>query len=76
LYLVGRRYYPIPYEYIRLLKVIFVCGVLFAARVLLGGTWSWEVALIAVYPAALWATGFFNAGEVAFVRRYLRLRGS
>ncbi len=76
LYLAGRRYYPIPYEYIRLLKVIFVCGVLYAVRFAIGGTWPWEVVLIAAYPAALLATGFFNAREVAFARRYLRLPGS
>ncbi len=76
LYLVGRRYYPIPYEYIRLLKVVFVCGVLYAVRFVIGGTWPWEVVLIAAYPAALLATGFFNAREVAFARRYLRLPGS
>ena len=76
LYLVGRRYYPIPYEYLRLLKVIFVCGLLYAAGFAIGGAWPWEVALIAVYPAALFATGFFNAREVAFVRRSLRLPGS
>lgn len=76
LYLLGRRYYPIPYEYIRLLKVILVCGVLFAVRILTESSWPWEVVLLAVYPVALAATGFFNAGEVASVRRYLRLRGS
>ncbi len=76
LYLVGRRYYPIPYEYIRLLKVVFVCGVLYAVRFVIGGTWPWEVVLVAAYPAALLATGFFNAREVAFARRYLRLPGS
>ncbi len=76
LYAVGRRYYPIPYEYIRLLKVIFVCGVLYTVRVVIGNTWPLEVVLIAAYPAALFATGFFNAQEVAFARRYLRLPGS
>lgn len=82
LYLVGRRYYPIPYEYIRLLKVIFACGVLFAVRELTASAWpgeiAWpaEIALVAAYPVALWAIRFFNAGEVAFARRYLRLRGS
>ena len=76
LYLVGRKHYPIPYEYVRLIKVIFVCGVLFAVRVLTDNTWPGEIALVAAYPAALWATGFFNAGEVAFAKRLLRLRGS
>ncbi len=76
LYLIGRRYYPIPYEYARLLKVILVGGVLFAVRQFAEITWAGEIALVALYPAALAATGFFNAGEVAIARRYLRLRGS
>ena len=88
LYLVGRRYYPIPYEYLRLLKVVFACGMLFAVRELTGSAWSGEIAwlgeiawpgeivLVAAYPLALWAMRFFNAEEMAFARRYLRLRGS
>ena len=82
LYLVGRRYYPIPYEYIRLLKVVLAVGVLFAVRELTESAWpgqiAWpgEIALVAAYPVALWAMRFFNAGEMAFARRYLRLRGS
>lgn len=76
LYWVGRKYYPIPYEYIRLLKVIFVCAGLYATHVFIGSTWLGEIVLIIAYPVTLFATGFFNAEEVAFAKRYLRLHGS
>lgn len=76
LYWVGRKYYPIPYEYIRLLKVILGCAVLYAAHMFIGSNWLWEIILLAAYPVILFASGFFNAREVAFAKRYLHLHGS
>ena len=78
LYLVSRRSYPIPYEYGRLLRITLVCGGLFA----IGQLWKGadgvlvRLALIVGYPIVLGITGFFNAQEVGFVRRHLRLRES
>ena len=76
LYWVGRKYYPIPYEYIRLLKVILGCAVLYAAHMFIGSNWLWEIILLAAYPVILFASGFFNPREVAFAKRYLHLHGS
>lgn len=78
LYLVSRKSYPIPYEYGRILRIALVCGGLFAV----GQLWQGEdgvlvrLALIVGYPIVLGITGFFNAQEVGFVRRHLRLRES
>jgi O-antigen/teichoic acid export membrane protein len=72
----SQRFYPIPYEYGRLLRVV-VAGLAayFAAalllpdipRALVGLTARGAVVLI-VYPALLGAIGFFHAREVARIR--------
>ena len=76
LYLVGRKYYPVPYEYLRLFKVALVCGGLYGIHIVINSSWLWEVILVIIgYPVILFAIRFFTGDEIAFVRRRLHLHG-
>lgn len=73
MYLASRRYYPVPYEYGRILKVVLVCGGIYLAGEYMDGGLFMEMGLLALYPVLLLAGRFFNAQETAFVKRRLRL---
>jgi O-antigen/teichoic acid export membrane protein len=76
MYVFTQRLFPVPYEWGRLLRVVATVAVLVGVGELLVPTSGApslliRAALFAAYPAALFATGFFTAGE----RRWLtRLR--
>ena len=80
LFLLGRKLYPVPYEWDRLARLACVfaacSGLLWSAWAGTGGSGAlWliaRVAGLAAYPALLWAGGFLTDDE----RSALRLRWS
>jgi O-antigen/teichoic acid export membrane protein len=74
-FVVSRRFYPIPYQYGRLAKLVGVVTVLYAATGLVPSGSSLAVmaektALLLVgYPLLLWITRFFEPAELEHARR-------
>jgi O-antigen/teichoic acid export membrane protein len=76
MYVFTQRLFPVPYEWRRLLRVVFTVAVLVGVAELLVPTSGVDgllirAALFAAYPLLLFATGFFTDGER---RRLARLR--
>jgi O-antigen/teichoic acid export membrane protein len=72
MYVFTQRLFPVPYEWGRLLRVVATVAAIVALGELLVPTEGADglllrAALLAVYPLALWATGFFSEEE----RRWL-----
>jgi len=71
----SRRAYPIPYEWGRLARVALAGVAAYAAAAFvpamphLAGLLVRGGVIVAVYAAALGATGFFRANEIAWLRR-------
>jgi len=68
-YLINLRIYPLPYERIRILKIVTVTAlVLFALNLIQVSSWKKELlfklAVLLLFPLALWITGFFAPGEL------------
>jgi O-antigen/teichoic acid export membrane protein len=79
----ARRFYPIPYEWGRLLRVaIAAVAAAVTARALpemhpLGGLAARGTVTVAVFVSLLWASGFLRSTERAFLREQLsRHRGT
>lgn len=78
LWLVVRRFYPVAYEWGRLLRVLAAMGVVLGAWVLwpdppAGGTWlGIRVGLILAYPLALVLLGVVGRNELAALSRLRR----
>lgn len=77
LYRVIRRYYPIRYEWGRILKICGVCGGLFLAGTLDMGAHArlYKLALLIGYPFALLLVQFFDPQEVGVMRRMAFRKG-
>jgi O-antigen/teichoic acid export membrane protein len=76
MYVFTQRLFPVPYEWGRLLRIVFTVTALVGIAELLVPTSGAlglliRIALFAAYPVALLATGFFTAGER---RQLARLR--
>ena len=73
LYLLTTRYYPIPYEWSRLIKIDLIAGGIFTLRFVpeIDASWIYKGYLLLLYPVLLVAARFFNAEEVDFVKRKL-----
>jgi len=74
MYVFTQRLFPVPYEWGRLIRVLAVSAALVGLGELLLPTDGFvglalRVALWLVYPLALLATGFFTAGERAWLAR-------
>jgi len=72
MYVFTQRLFPVPYEWGRLLRVVLAVAAIVGLAELVVPTEGAEglllrAALLAVYPLALWATGFFSEEE----RRWL-----
>ena len=70
LYLLTKRYYPIPYEWSRLIKIVLIVGGIFTLRFLpeIDASWIYKTFIILLYPVLLMATRFFNTEEVDFIK--------
>ena len=66
LYFVARRYYPIPYEFGRLLKLTAVASVVFYFGYTIHGSWEilLKLGLLLSFPVLLFLTGFFERREL------------
>jgi O-antigen/teichoic acid export membrane protein len=74
LYLVVRRFYPVPYEWKRLLKIALAAGVAIALYILVDpGTHAflWKIALLLLFVLLLTIMKFFVPSEIAGVTRLL-----
>jgi O-antigen/teichoic acid export membrane protein len=89
-YFYSEKWYPIPYEWSRLLKIVLAAGLTLAAAWGLGWALGEDVYMpwdqltlislaqlptLLVFPLVLWATRFFTPGEKDGIRRALRRRG-
>ena len=74
LYLVVRRFYPVPYEWKRLLKIALAAGVAMAFYILVDpGTYAllWKIALLCFFLMLLTLVKFFVPSEIAGLTRLL-----
>lgn len=74
MYWFTQRLFPVPYEWGRLARVVLVSAAIVAAAELLLPTAGAlgllaRAAFLAAYPLALWLSGFFTAGERAWLSR-------
>ncbi|HWB69842.1 MAG TPA: lipopolysaccharide biosynthesis protein, partial [Solirubrobacterales bacterium] len=74
MYVFTQRLFPVPYQWSRLLRVVLTAGVLVAAGEVLTpisglGSFLLRTVLLAAYPLALFASGFFTRGERAWLAR-------
>jgi O-antigen/teichoic acid export membrane protein len=77
LYFANQRLYPIPYEFRRIIKLIAVFGLVYAAAGILGKDWNplIRAALITAAFPLLMTVRFFQPGEkAAFLRLLGRMR--
>ncbi len=69
----AQRYYPIPYQWARLTKLLAIAGALYLASLAVPGL-ALPVAvaakglLLASFPALLWLSGFFEGAELERIR--------
>ena len=74
MYRFTQRLFPVPYQWARLARVVFSAALLIGLAELLVPTsgavgFLLRAALLATYPAALFASGFFTPGERAWLDR-------
>lgn len=79
-YVFARRFYPIPYEWARIARIV-VAGVLatlvaqaLPAMPALAGLIARGTTTVGVFVALLWVSGFLRASERAFLREHLGKR--
>src|SRR4051794_10800642 len=80
MYVFTQRLFPVPYEWGRLLRVVFAVAAIVGIAELLVPTEGaigllLRAALLAAYPLALWASGFFSEEERRWLG-YLRHPGA
>ncbi|HET8955993.1 MAG TPA: oligosaccharide flippase family protein [Solirubrobacterales bacterium] len=80
MYAFTQRLFPVPYEWGRLLRVVLTVAAIVAVAELVVPTEGVDglllrAALLALYPLALWATGFFSEEERRWLG-YLRHPGA
>jgi O-antigen/teichoic acid export membrane protein len=73
LYLVGRRYFKIPFEWGRMAVMLAIAGLLYFVRLSIGPesmflALSWDAFLVLSFPVVLWVTGVINREEKESVR--------
>lgn len=74
------RVWRIPYEYVRLVRVVGVFIVIYAASVLARSSHAWidfavKLLLLGTYPLLLWLVRFYTAAERVKIREFIAARG-
>jgi len=79
LYVDVRKYYPVPYEWGRIVRLVLVTVVTYALFALVdAGAYhvAWNLLLLLFFCGALYAFGFFVPEELRVLKDLVRLRGS
>ncbi len=70
IFVLNRKIYPIPYEWSRILRIIIIGLGCYLTYYFLGNDAVLvRLALTALFPLGLWATGFLNRSDRLFIRR-------
>ncbi|MFH0931505.1 MAG: polysaccharide biosynthesis C-terminal domain-containing protein, partial [Candidatus Zixiibacteriota bacterium] len=75
-YIINVRVYPVPYEWIRILKIISVTILsLFIINQVQVSSWKRELLykflLLFIFPLLLWVSGFFTSGEIKRAKDFI-----
>lgn len=76
-YYLSQKVYPIPYENLKLFKVLIVVGLLFCISFLLGPLNILlrslvKISLLILFPFIIYAFNFYEAAELAYIKAYVR----
>ncbi|MBT5876113.1 MAG: oligosaccharide flippase family protein [Candidatus Latescibacteria bacterium] len=70
LYMLSRRYYPVQYEWSRLLRIVVAVSVIWSVGTQFGELiWIYRVALLGAFPLSLVLMGFFESEEIRFLKQ-------
>lgn len=69
LYWVSRKLYPVAYEFDRLLKLVLLLAAFAMANRVWPMPFPARIGLLLFYPVALWGSGFFEARELAQLKK-------
>ena len=67
-YVVIKRFYPLTWEWKRVLLIIFISGGLFLAWKFSGENWIVGLINLGLYPILLWVFQFFTVNEKKFIQ--------
>lgn len=67
-YVVIKRFYPLTWEWKRVLLIIFITGGLFLAWKFSGENWTVGLINLGSYPILLWVFQFFTVNEKKFIQ--------
>ncbi|MDH4222628.1 MAG: polysaccharide biosynthesis C-terminal domain-containing protein, partial [candidate division Zixibacteria bacterium] len=75
-YLINLRIYPIPYEGVRILKIIIVTILLFfVLNQIQISSWKGELlyklSILPLFPLLLWVSGFFTSNELRRAKNFM-----
>ncbi len=75
-YLINVRVYPVPYEWIRILKIVSVTVLLlFILNQIQVNSWQrellYKVLILLFFPLVLWGTGFFTSSELKRAKDFI-----
>jgi len=73
-YLVVVRFYPLYWEWKRLLRIVLVGSVLFFSWMGTGETWQIGLLNLGLFPVLLWVSGFFTQDEKQFLQSRIGLK--
>jgi O-antigen/teichoic acid export membrane protein len=75
-YIINVRVYPVPYEWIRILKIVSVTVLfLFILNQIQVNSWQrellYKVLILLFFPLVLWGTGFFTSSELKRAKDFI-----
>lgn len=78
LYFVVQQVYPVKYEWLRLVKIVFAATVTFLLTLLpiIASSIHWRISLLILFVLLLYAMRFFSSGEISALRQMTNLRRS
>ena len=67
-FFIVKRFYPLSWEWKRVLLIIFISGILFLIWKITGENWNIGLINIGLYPILLWFLPFFTKNEKQFIQ--------
>jgi len=71
-YFVIIRFYPLTWEWKRLIRIVILTGVLFLTWKWSGEKWLVGIINLGLYPILLWVSQFFTPAEKQFIQSNIR----